>query len=279
MNSILAAAVIAAVLTQGPAPQDEAAAGRQQKLQFLKGKAEQFELRWAASDKPPLTLKSEPISLYTNWVGLSTDGATFLWLAGDRPVAALSLSIRSQPANSVYRECTSFGAAPLDCRLNGATVWSPTTGGLVAQPVKGAPIPAEGKSQRLTQMRDIARRFSVTWFNSRTDEATQLRLQTSPLYRYDSEPANIVDGALFAVVSTNDPEIFLLVEAARERTGAAPRWQFSLARMSSLKHVVRLDDQEIWSIPNYHRDPAVDRLGGPYTEAKIGTFEPGAATP
>ena len=33
--------------------------------------------------------------------------------------------------------------------------------------------------------------------------------------------------------------------------------------MSSLKHSVKLDGQEIWSVPNYHRDPNVDRLSGP----------------
>ena len=268
----ITAAVVSALMGQAPQQPAESGTSRQQQLQFLRSKAAEFELFRGPGGKTPLTLKAEPISRYTNWVGLSTDGATFLWLEGTRPVAALSLSLRTQPANSVYRECTSLSATPLECRLSGMTAWSPKTGGLLAQRVKDAPVPAEGKAQRLTQMRDIARRFAVTWFHSRTDEATQLRLLPTPLYRFEAEPAGILDGALFAFVATNDPEMFLLLEAVRDQAGASSQWQFSLARMSSLKHVVRLDGQEIWSVPNYHRDPAEDRLTGPYSEARIGTY-------
>jgi hypothetical protein len=43
--------------------------------------------------------------------------------------------------------------------------------------------------------------------------------------------------------------------------------------MSSLQEVVRLDDQEIWSVPHFHSDPNDDRLTGPYSEQRIGTFK------
>src|SRR5204863_3813257 len=101
--------------------------------------------------------------------------------------------------------------------------------------------------------RNIARRFSVTGHHSRTDEATQLSLKPTPHFRFEAEKQGIVDGALFVFSPTNDPEMLLLLEAVRDKAGEAAYWRYSLARMSSLKEVVRLDDQEIWSVPNYHQ--------------------------
>jgi hypothetical protein len=102
---------------------------------------------------------------------------------------------------------------------------------------------------------------------------------TQPLYRFEDEKAGVLDGALFAFVVSNDPELFLLLEAVSDGKGGAAAWRFSLARMSSLPETVRLDDKEVWSVPNFYKDRAEDRKTGPYAEAKVGTFTPGAAPP
>jgi hypothetical protein len=251
---------------------------REEKQRFLKEKSVELSLFQASNSNTPLPLYSRPVLFYSNPVGLSTDGATFLWLAGTRPVAAVSFSLR-RPNNAVYRECTSLWSRPLDCRQGNDSVWAPKKGGLLAQRLNDAPAPAVGEAQRLAQMRTIARRFAVTWHHSRTNETTQLNLMPSPLYRFEAESDGIVDGALFAFVVTNDPEMLLLLEAARDKPADAPFWRFSFARMSSLKEVVRLDDQEIWSVPHYHSDPNDDKRTGHYTEQRIGVFVPAAAAP
>jgi hypothetical protein len=251
---------------------------REEKQRFLKEKSVELSLFQASNSNTPLPLYSRPVLFYSNPVGLSTDGATFLWLAGTRPVAAVSFSLR-RPNNAVYRECTSLWSRPLDCRQGNDSVWAPKKGGLFAQRLNDAPAPAVGEAQRLAQMRTIARRFAVTWHHSRTNETTQLNLMPSPLYRFEAESDGIVDGALFAFVVTNDPEMLLLLEAARDKPADAPFWRFSFARMSSLKEVVRLDDQEIWSVPHYHSDPNDDKRTGHYTEQRIGVFVPAAAAP
>ncbi len=128
-------------------------------------------------------------------------------------------------------------------------------------------------------MRTLARRFTATCYNSKTDEPTILRLLPQPLYRFEDAKAGVLDGALFAFVVSNDPELFLLLEAARDGGKGAAAWRFSLTRMSSLRETVRLDDKEVWSVPNYYQDRAEDRKTGPYTEAKVGTFTPAAAPP
>jgi hypothetical protein len=246
---------------------------REEQMQFLKQRAADLALCKAGDSKAVFAL-GPPLLRYSNWAGLSSDGATFLWLANARPVAAVSLSIR-RPNNAVYRECSSLWASELDCRQGPTSVWSPKRGGLLAQPLNDAPPPAEGEAQRLAQMRQIARRFDVTWHHSRTDEKTQLRMLTAPIYRFAAEEEGILDGGLFAFVITNDPEMLLLVEAVR-KPGEAGRWRYSFARMSSLKEVVRLDDREIWSVANYHQDPTDDRKTGPYSEQKVSTYTPAA---
>jgi hypothetical protein len=217
---------------------------------------------------------AEPVLHYSNAeraIG-ALDGMTFLWVERNRPVAAISLSIR-RLNNSVYRECTSLAAQPLECKASSGPVWTPKTGGLLERPLADAPPPAEARPQRLTQMRALARKFSAACYHPRTGEATALRLLSQPLYRFADEKTRIVDGALFAFVVTNDPELFLLLEAVQ---GPAEKleWRYSLARMSSQKLTVRLDDAEVWTVSNYWQDAAEDRRTGPYVESEIGKYDP-----
>lgn len=267
--------LVIAVLTQVPVEAESTEAARQERLRFIKEKTAKFVLYREASPSQPLTLKDEPVLRYSiperdngTW-----DGATFLWLEGTRPVAAICFGIR-RPNNAVFREHTSFSSTPLICHKSGAIVWAPQTGGLLNRPLPDAPPPAETMAGRLAQMRSLARRFSATCY--RREDATHLRLMPQPLYRFSDDKLGVLDGALFALVVSNDAEMLLLLEAASDAAASKPQWQFSLARMSSLQHTVRLDDAEIWSIPRYYTIPAAERKTGPYIEALEGTFTPRA---
>jgi len=247
-------------------------AERLSRLKFLKEKATEWSLYRGAGEAAAFQLTAEPVLRYANterWELGTSDGATFLWLDGTRPVAAISTSIR-RPNDLAHYECTSFNSGPLEGRLAGVPAWRPKGGGLLAQPLE-APAPADGKVQRLTQMRTLADRFTVTCYDSNTDEPRELRLLTQPLYRFESQPHKIRDGALFAFVITNDPEMFLLLEATGEK---GLQWRYTLARMSSLPLKVRLDGTEIWSLTNFHGDPAEDRKTGPYTTGGLGKYVP-----
>ena len=262
--------------TDPPKPATE----RQEQLEFFKALSAELALFRGPEAKEPLPLTPEPVLRYSNSereMG-SLDGATFLWLAGARPIAAVSYSIR-RLRNEAYRECTSLGESSLVCRRGEAPIWLPKTGGLLKQKLAGAPAPAAGKVQRLTQMRQLARRFAANCYHAQTDSATELRLLPQPLYRFAEEKADVIDGGLFAFVVANDPELFLMLEAHRADGDREGAWQYSLARMSSQKLTVRLDDKEIWSVPNYWQDPTEDRKTGPYVEAKSGTFTPAAPAP
>jgi hypothetical protein len=260
-------------MVQLPAEAETTEAARQERLQFMKDKSELFLLSRAESPDTLVALKDEPVLRFSNperdsgtW-----DGATFLWLDGARPVAAICFGIR-RPNNAVFREHTSFSSTPLVCRKSGNIAWAPQTGGQMEQPLNDAPRPAESAAARLTQMRTLARRFSATCYYK--EEITQLRVLPQPLYRFSDEQRGIVDGALFALVVSNDAELLLLLEAAGDVAASKASWRYSFARMSSLKHTVRLDDAEIWTIPGYYTIPAAERKTGPYIEAFEGTFSP-----
>jgi hypothetical protein len=278
-NSLLSLTWAVVLLGQAAAEPAGPKGDRGEELRLFKEKAAELELYRGSEAKKPQPLLPEPVLRYSNAerdIG-SLDGATFLWLDGERPVAAVSLSVR-RVNSGVFRELTSFSQTPLECRAGGTARWSPKTGGLLAKPLPEAPAPADKKPPRLTQMRTLARRFTAVCYHPKTDAPTDLRLLPQPLYRFADEKAGVLDGGLFAFVVSNDPEMFLMLEAVSDGDGKS-HWRYSLARMSSLKETVRLDDKEIWSVPNYYQDRMEDRKTGPYAEAKVGTFTASAASP
>jgi hypothetical protein len=254
-----------------PAPGDVS----REEMRFLKETMSGLKLYQSPDMTNPLAQTPNPVlGPYNNATGPSRLGATFLWLAGERPVAAASVSIRRRPTSSVYCECTSLWPAALECRRDGTILWTPERVGLLNQRFRQSPSPAEGKPRRLTQMRDLARQFSATFYRTEPEEATPLRLLSTPIYRFASEGDGIVDGALFAFANATDPDVLLLVEAVQEKRDAPSYWRYSLARMTSAKMTVWLDGQEIWSLDNYHRDTPEAKKTGPYIEQRIGTFIP-----
>ena len=111
-------------------------------------------------------------------------------------------------------------------------------------------------------MRALARRFTARSIDG-NEKDWELRLLPQPLYRFSDEAGGILDGGLFAFVVSNDPEFFVLLEAITAPQGE-PQWRYSLARMSSRKHAVRLDGNEVWSVTNYYTEPRTTRTTGPY---------------
>jgi hypothetical protein len=82
-----------------------------------------------------------------------------------------------------------------------------------------------------------------------------------PLYRYEKTPSNLLDGALFSLVSGTDPEVLLLIEA--RRTAGELQWQYALARLSIMELRVTYDGQTVWSAALVQKP--YTRLREPYT--------------
>ncbi len=143
-------------------------------------------------------------------------------------------------------ELHSLSLAVLVVDREASEQWVPQAAGVELKPVEGAPAPADAAAQRLTQMRSLAREFTG---RSLSDEgqAWELRLLPQPLYRYESTDPDVLDGALFTLVSSagTDPEIILVLEARKAQSGR--QWVFGAARFSDMNLWLKHKGQEVWS--------------------------------
>lgn len=222
------------------------------KLHF--GDALEFTIYRDASRKEKLEFRQEPIYLWTNPVRTSQqDGVVFIWTSRGRPEAICT--IFSSPAGKirgVTHEFHSLSLATLDVTRRGthANSWKPTRPGIELTPIEGTPPPARSATQRLGQMRAMAREFSASTRDAKGDR-WELRLLSQPLYRYESTDPDILDGALFTFVTTagTDPEALLVIEARQPPGGGTPVWYRGLARFTDLELSVRYREKEAFSAP------------------------------
>jgi hypothetical protein len=145
--------------------------------------------------------------------------------------------------------------------------WRPAVAGVALKPLANGPAPAESPKPRLNQLRDLARRFEIEddFHPIYSDPATEthtLRLLTTPLHRYGGT-VELVDGALFGLVITTDPEALVMIELHKSADG--PKWLYAPAPMTVYSLRAKLDGELVWDRPE-KRDWKPDE---PY---KVGLF-------
>ena len=74
-----------------------------------------------------------------------------------------------------------------------------------------------------------------------------LRMLPRELYRYQSKNPDLLDGAVFGFVQGTDPEVLLLLEAVREKSG--PQWQYALSRRTCGEVTADFDGKTVWKAP------------------------------
>ena len=252
---------------EGGAPQS--AAEKQRRYRALQQRAGQYELHSGTTTFP---LTEQPILKYSNpiWPGGVVNGSTFLWVDETKPVAVCSLSIR-RPNDSIHYEFMSFANLPLECHRDDGIIWSARS---LPKPTIGTdwPEPSSTTGQRLLQLRKLASRFKANVYHRRTESETQLRLLRQPLYRYEHLTSGVVDGAIFAFVIANDPELLLQIEAVRTEATKLPTWQYRLIRMTSQQVEATLDGKPVWRVENFY--VGARTADQPYAEGVVGLLDP-----
>jgi hypothetical protein len=249
-------------------PASETTEAEPGRLQEMQARIDALELTTLGADPRRLRRSDHAILRYTNPATAAvSQGATFLWLDGKRPLAAISLSYRAE--GKVWWELASLSDGPLELKQKDAVVWEPIASSRKFQAFHDAPAPAAMPSARLTQMRELARRFTVK--ESRRDQWQDGRLLTQPLYRWSEEERGTVDGAVFGFAETTDPELLLIIEARRAKSASSAEWHFALGKMSSAPMIVSLGGQEIFNVPGYWSGPRTTT--DPYVERLIDTYE------
>lgn len=178
----------------------------------------------------------------------SEDGTTVLYVAAGRPLAACCI----YPwAGRLEHDFESLSRGKIVARQDGRVVWQPQEAGVAFAAIPDAPVPEEGRTQRLRQMKMLAEQFQATLLGWKTDNSDreELRLLTKPLYRYDPKEGIVLDGAVFAFAMGTDPEVLLLIEAVRE--GEKSTWQYAFARRTSGQLEGRWKDRPVWQAARF----------------------------
>jgi hypothetical protein len=223
-----------------------------QMLPIYVKEAQTYSLAVASAPDRPLELKKEPVFEWLNPARNAQQGAVFLWLRDGRP-AALAC-IFSQPADrlpgrQIMHELHALDPEKLVVKREGYNQWQPQAG-LARAELPDAGAPAATAGARLLQMRRLAQELTGHSID-RDSKRWELRLLPTPLYRYPTAKTGVVDGALFALMSSagTDPEVLLLIEA-REEDGKM-RWEYACGRFSDWElHVSRKGKEVFASVPS-----------------------------
>jgi hypothetical protein len=215
--------------------------------------AETYSLAVESAPNQAIELKKEPVFEWSNPTrNEGQHGAVFLWLRDGRPAALaciFSHPHRTLPGRTLLHELHALDPEKLVVKRDAHNQWKPQAG-LARTELPDAGAPAATAGARLVQMRRLAQEFGGYEIDQR-HVRWEFRLLPTPLYRYPETKTGVVDGALFALVSTagTDPEVLLVIEA-REHDGKL-RWEYACGRFSDIELRVQRKGKEVYvSVPS-----------------------------
>jgi hypothetical protein len=218
-------------------------------LKAMKSLAASYTVTAGDNKKSRLKLLEDPIIRFSNPVGVSKDGAAFVWTEDGRPRALNKIYTTNH--QTLFQEWQSLSEEQLVAERDGRSIWTPTQAGIEFREFPDAPKPAENPAERLRQMKKLAGEFKGLY--RMNDE---LRLLAQPLHRYECKGTpSCIDGSVFGLAQSTTPMVMILLEA--RKAGESNRWHYAIARFSTGEIAVRLGDKEVFSVPGYNdtRDP------------------------
>jgi hypothetical protein len=220
-------------------------------LEIYSNDAAEFTIYRDASRKDRAELRREPVLVGSDAARGGGDGAVFVWTCRGRPeVIGHIFSFPTTGPRGLYHEFHSLSLAVLDVSRSGthASTWTPLAPGIELAAIAGAPRPARSAPQRLSQMRALTRDFSAST-TDHTKRRLELRLLPQPLYRYESTDPDVLDGAVFAFVTSTDAEALLVIEARKPAPADGPVWDYAICRFTDLSLLVRHKGKEVFTAP------------------------------
>lgn len=223
-----------------------------QRIAFLREKMERIQLRSTDSKAVKFPLHEKLALRWSNPVSGVVDGGVFIWTDGRRPVVIGKAFLRERggPSETPASWCEaleSVTALPFVMQTDGRDVWKPTSPGVRFHDLgESEGLPSDNENARLTQMRGLARKIQVigNWGTPPTD--WQLRILTTPLFRYASEPDGIADGAVFAYTQGGtNPEAISLIEAMAETSTSKRHWRIAVTRLTAYGVRASFNDEKI----------------------------------
>ena len=225
-------------------PEQPATAAHRWLHDYYLKQASAYEFHYDDDKTSPLTFVDKPIFRWKqddDW-----SGDVFVWTYKGRPeVVGCILSSAPDAGNrGVAHEFHTLSMRELPRTKTVSGSWRPKAVSKMI-PFDEAPIAGETSTERMAQIRMLARRFTITMKND--DMNWELRWLPQPIYRYSSPETGVIDGGMFAYVWTRgtDPELLLLVECRDEKP--KPRWYYLPVEFTSRPLSVKLKDREVWT--------------------------------
>jgi hypothetical protein len=218
----------------------------------------------------PATRTSEPVLRYTDSTRQTSDSTLWIWGGTGRPVAIVAVENypKNQDAKRWICEVASLSDERISVEYGREIDWTAKKPGLELERLDGAPAPAGQPATRLTQIKQLQRRFTAHEKAS-IEGRIELRPLAKPLHRYEDADAGIIDGAIVSFANGTNPEVLLVLEARKAGKGAA-EWHFGLVQMTGEAVFAELDGKEIWkrgqAEPPAHRDAYVNAWVAPPAE-------------
>lgn len=193
-----------------------------------------------------VTLVEEPVLRYTDNTRLLYESSLWMWSSGGRPSAVLAVEYYPKDPRGPrwLFEIASLSAERIAAQHETDLRWTAKEPGLKLGTLESAQRPAEKAVRRLAQMKEISRRFTAHE-TAAVGGRIELRLLTSPLFRYSDPDANIIDGAIFALANGTNPEVLLVLEA-HDVKDADSAWHYALVQLTGASVAVELDGKEVW---------------------------------
>jgi hypothetical protein len=254
------AGMLALVLIGAGAGEEAAQPAAQQRggqTERVKGLLASLRVYRMMDRKSEAALAPEPVLRYVDNTRRIHESSLWIWGPQGRPAAIVAIEYYDDPprgARWLY-EIASLSTERIAVERGGDINWTATEAGLQFQAIGGAAPMADKTARRLSQMKDLLRRFSAHEHEG-TEGRLELRPLARPLYRYEDDAQNVVEGAIFAFASGTNPEVLLVLEAHGRKERPA-EWKFAAAQMTGAAVVVKLDGQEVWRRPD--ADPPATR--------------------
>ncbi len=220
-------------------------AARNAHREKMKQVAESIQIADAGSGTA-IPLAAEPLLLYTDATRATFESG--LWICGGqgRPAAIVATEFYPEhPKGPMWLyEIVSVSDRRISARRGTDLDWSARTPGLSLQELPDAGVPGERPARRLSQMKQILRRFTARE-TAVIEGALELRPLTNALHRYEDPNSPLIDGAIFAFANGTNPEVFVVLEA-HAANGGPSVWKYALVQMTGGSVSVSLDGTEVW---------------------------------
>lgn len=221
-------------------------AQRAEHLAHMKKVASSIKLLTTPRDlKSAVELKAEPILRYADNSRFNNESTLWLWTSGGRPSAIVAIEYypRHPKGPQWLYEIASLSPNRISAEREPELRWTAKEPGLALQVLEDAKPVADKAPRRLSQMKEMCRRFTAHE-SAVIEGRVELRLMSSPLFRYTDSEAGLIDGAIFAFANGTNPEVLLVLEANDDKD--APPWHFALVQMTGGAVSVELDEKEVW---------------------------------